>query len=112
MISPAGTRAIGYVRVNTGEQGESGLGLKAQVAAIRAACALRSWELVEVREEVKSGARADNRARPRRGETCSPGRGGGAAYPRRYDVEERGASVSRSAGGWPVAWQAQGGGPA
>ena len=55
------TRAIGYVRVSTGEQGESGLGLKAQEAAIRAACELRGWELVAVREEVKSGARADNR---------------------------------------------------
>ena len=53
-------RAIGYVRVSTGEQGESGLGLK-QVAAIRAASELRGWELIEVREEVKSGARADNR---------------------------------------------------
>ncbi len=31
------------------------------MAAIRAACALRGWELVAVREEVKSGARADNR---------------------------------------------------
>ena len=57
----AGTRAIGYVRVSTGEQGESGLGLKAQVTAIRAACEQRGWELVAVREEVKSGARADNR---------------------------------------------------
>lgn len=57
----AGTRAIGYVRVSTGEQGESGLGLKAQVAAIHSACEQRGWELVEVHEEVKSGARADNR---------------------------------------------------
>lgn len=55
------TRAIGYVRVSTGEQGESGLGLQAQVAAIRSACEQRGWELVAVREEVKSGARADNR---------------------------------------------------
>ena len=55
------TRAIGYVRVSTGEQGESGLGLKAQVAAIRSACEQRGWELVAVREEVKSGARTDNR---------------------------------------------------
>ena len=55
------TRAIGYVRVSTGEQGESGLGLKAQTAAIEAACVLRGWDLIEVREEVKSGARADNR---------------------------------------------------
>ena len=48
-------------RLRTGEQGESGLGLKAQVAAIQAACELRGWELVAIREEVKSGARADNR---------------------------------------------------
>ena len=54
-------RAIGYVRVSTGEQGESGLGLRAQEAAIRSACEQRGWELVEVREEVKSGTRADNR---------------------------------------------------
>ena len=57
----AGVRAIGYVRVSTGEQGESGLGLQAQVAAIRSACDLRGWELVAICEEVKSGARADNR---------------------------------------------------
>ena len=57
----APTRAIGYVRVSTGDQGESGHGLRAQEAAIQAACALRGWELVGVREEVKSGARADNR---------------------------------------------------
>ena len=50
-----------YVRVSTGEQGESGFGLKAQVTAIRSACEQRGWELVAVREEVKSGARADNR---------------------------------------------------
>jgi DNA invertase Pin-like site-specific DNA recombinase len=53
--------AIGYVRVSTGEQGESGLGLKAQEAAIRAACEMRGWELVALGEEMKSGARADNR---------------------------------------------------
>jgi DNA invertase Pin-like site-specific DNA recombinase len=35
--------------------------LKAQIAAIEAACAVRGWELVGIREEVKSGARADNR---------------------------------------------------
>lgn len=38
-------RAIGYVRVSTGDQRESGLGLKAQEAAIEAACVQRGWEL-------------------------------------------------------------------
>jgi DNA invertase Pin-like site-specific DNA recombinase len=42
-------------------RGNQGFGPKAQTAAIRAACELCGWELVEVREEVKSGARADNR---------------------------------------------------
>ena len=37
----AAPRAIGYVRVSTGEQGESGLGLRAQEASIRLACEQR-----------------------------------------------------------------------
>jgi DNA invertase Pin-like site-specific DNA recombinase len=52
---------IGYLRVSTEEQGESGLGLEAQRRAIEAECERRGWELVAVREEVKSGARAENR---------------------------------------------------
>jgi len=54
-------RAFGYVRVSTSDQGESGLGLEAQRSAIAEACASRDWELTDVREEVKSGGRADNR---------------------------------------------------
>lgn len=55
------TTAIGYVRVSTADQDESGLGLAAQRAAIAGACASREWVLAEVHEEVKSGGRADNR---------------------------------------------------
>lgn len=41
-------RAVGYARVSTDEQAESGLGIEAQVAAITADCERRGWELVEV----------------------------------------------------------------
>ena len=71
-----GVRAIGYLRVSTGEQGESGLGLRAQEASIRLACKQRGWDLVEVREEAKSGSRADNR--PVLREVLATLRGGGA----------------------------------
>ena len=41
-------RAIGYTRVSTGQQVESGLGMDAQRAAIEAEVAHRGWELLEV----------------------------------------------------------------
>jgi DNA invertase Pin-like site-specific DNA recombinase len=53
-------RAIGYVRVSTEEQGQSGLGLEAQRRAIHATCELRGWE-PDLREEVGSGASVSKR---------------------------------------------------
>jgi len=46
---------IGYVRVSTGEQHDSGLGLDAQRTAIRQACAGRSWELGAIHQDTASG---------------------------------------------------------
>lgn len=45
--TPSVTRALGYVRVSTDEQVESGAGLDAQERAIREECERRGWELVE-----------------------------------------------------------------
>lgn len=41
-------RALGYIRVSTTEQADSGLGLEAQQAAIRTTAQLRGWELVDI----------------------------------------------------------------
>ena len=48
-------RALGYCRVSTDEQGESGLGLDAQRAVIEAEAARRGWQLAETLTDVASG---------------------------------------------------------
>ena len=50
-------RVIGYVRVSTDEQKNSGAGLAAQRAAIEAECARRGWQLVTVEEDAGYSAR-------------------------------------------------------
>jgi DNA invertase Pin-like site-specific DNA recombinase len=57
----AGTRAVGYARVSTTEQGTSGLGLDAQQAAITAHCDQRRWVLTTIHSEVASGAKRKRR---------------------------------------------------
>lgn len=46
---------VGYLRVSTEEQGESGAGLDAQEAAIRADVKRRGWTLVDIYTDVASG---------------------------------------------------------
>ena len=55
-------RVLGYVRVSTDEQSNSGAGLQAQRAAIVAECERRGWQLVEVIED--AGYSAKDMKRP------------------------------------------------
>ena len=56
-----GTNVIGYVRVSTGQQGESGAGLEAQEQAIRAECERRGWKLIGIERDVLSGKSMNGR---------------------------------------------------
>jgi DNA invertase Pin-like site-specific DNA recombinase len=47
--------AVGYLRVSTAEQGQSGLGLEAQRASVQGFIAGQGWTLVAEHEDVASG---------------------------------------------------------
>ena len=47
--------AVGYLRVSTAEQGQSGLGLEAQQASVRAYVEAQGWTLVAEYQDVASG---------------------------------------------------------
>lgn len=48
-------RVVGYIRVSTSDQGDSGAGLDAQRSAIKAEASRRGWKLLEIHEDVASG---------------------------------------------------------
>jgi DNA invertase Pin-like site-specific DNA recombinase len=54
MVEAMTTTVVGYVRVSTAEQADSGLGLEAQRTAIADECARRGWKLLEVFEDAAS----------------------------------------------------------
>jgi DNA invertase Pin-like site-specific DNA recombinase len=56
-----GTKVVGYVRVSTDEQADSGAGLEAQRQAIRTECERRGWELVGIEEDAASGKSINGR---------------------------------------------------
>ena len=70
-------KALAYVRVSTGRQGDSGAGLAAQRAAILVECQRRGWAEADVRwvEEVAS---AKSAKRPRVEEALAALRAGEA----------------------------------
>ena len=53
-----GLQVLGYVRVSTGEQADSGAGLDAQRAAIDAECVRRGWALLDVEADAGHSARS------------------------------------------------------
>jgi DNA invertase Pin-like site-specific DNA recombinase len=53
--------AVGYVRVSTGEQVESGAGLQAQREAIRAECHRRGWVLAGIEEDAGASGKSTER---------------------------------------------------
>jgi DNA invertase Pin-like site-specific DNA recombinase len=46
---------VGYSRVSTFEQGDTGLGLQAQRAVIESECLRRGWQLARIDEDILSG---------------------------------------------------------
>jgi DNA invertase Pin-like site-specific DNA recombinase len=56
-----GIRAVGYIRVSTSEQGDSGAGLEAHREAIEAEATRRGWELVTIFQDVASGKSTNGR---------------------------------------------------
>lgn len=46
---------VGYLRVSTDEQGESGAGLEAQRAKIESECARRGWAILRFEQDILSG---------------------------------------------------------
>ena len=55
------TVMVGYTRCSTEEQADSGLGIAAQEAAIRAECARRGWTLAAIHTDAVSGKSVANR---------------------------------------------------
>ena len=68
---------VGYARVSTLEQGDSGLGLAAQEAAIRAACRARRLQLLRIHQDIASGGSLEGR--PELARALATVRSGGAA---------------------------------
>ena len=57
-IATSGRAVVGYVRVSTDEQADSGAGLAAQRASILAECSRRGWTLLTVHEDAGASGKS------------------------------------------------------
>src|SRR5436305_1739197 len=65
---------IGYLRVSTAEQGDSGLGLEAQRNAIVHAAESRGWTILRFEEDIATGTKVNGRPGLHRAiESCKAG---------------------------------------
>jgi DNA invertase Pin-like site-specific DNA recombinase len=85
-------KVVGYARVSTQEQGDSGAGLDVQVSNIRRECKHRRWELVAVCQDVASGSSRDHR--PALMEALAMIRDGGADTLMVYKLDRLSRSVA------------------
>ena len=76
---------VGYVRVSTDEQLDSGAGLEAQRRAIREECARRSWNLATIHEDAASGRAIAGRAGLKAALTALDGHGAAALVVAKLD---------------------------
>jgi DNA invertase Pin-like site-specific DNA recombinase len=57
-MGPKGMKVVGYIRVSTQEQADSGAGMAAQRSAIEEACERRGWVLVTILEDAGVSAKS------------------------------------------------------
>lgn len=92
-------QVLGYVRVSTDEQGDSGAGLEAQRKTIETACTARGWTLVCIEQDVASGAATNRPGLGRALDAVAQGDADGLIVAKldrlSRDVEEAAALVKR-----------------
>jgi DNA invertase Pin-like site-specific DNA recombinase len=102
-----GERVIGYVRVSTDDQAESGAGLEAQRAAIVAECDRRGWQLVAIEQDALSGRDLRRPGLTRALEACRAGEVSGVVVAKldrlsRSLADFANLLVEARSGGWNV----------
>lgn len=103
----SGTKVVGYVRVSTDRQGDSGLGLDAQRQAIRDECQRRGWQLAAIHEDILSGKTMQRPELQAALEQCRTGQAAGIVVAKldrlsRSIIDFAGIAAEAREGGWNI----------